>query len=339
MQVSTIGLDIAKNVFHLVGQNRAGREVLKKRLKRAQVLAYFAQLEACVVGIEACGGAHHWARELGKLGHEAKLIPAQVVKGYVPGVKNDYNDAAGICEAATRPRVRTVAVKTLEQHDIQTLHRMRAAALKQRTGTGNRIRGLLAEYGVVFGRGLATLRKALPEVLEDADNALSALARELLAGQLEKLRALDEEVHGYDRRLAQVQRQHPAAKRLGEVRGIGPVTATALVGALGDGRQFRNGRAMSAALGLVPGQHTSGDKPMLLGITKRGDPYLRTLLVHGARALLSHAAGHDDRLSRWALELAARRGKHKATVALANKLARIAWVVLAREEPFDPARA
>lgn len=339
MKVSTIGLDISKQVFHLVGQNEAGREVLRKKLKRAQVLKHFARLEPCRVGIEACGGAHHWGRELTKVGHDVRLVPTRVAKAYVPGAKNDFNDAAGICEAVRRPQVRTVPVKTTEQQDLQALHRVREAAVKQRTGVSNRIRGLLMEYGVVLPRGMDKLRKRLPEVLEDAENGLNAMFRELLAGQYDKLVGLDEEVGEYDRRLKRVQREHAAAKRLGEVCGLGPVTSTALLATMGDARQFRNGRAMSAAIGLVPRQYTTGGKPVLLGISKGGNPYLRTLLIHGARSVLRHAAGKPDRLSRWALELKARRGTHKATVAVANKLARIAWVVLAREERFDPAKA
>lgn len=339
MKVSMIGLDIAKNVFHLVGQARSGHEVAKKRLRRSQVLAYFARQEPCLVGMEACAGSHYWARELEALGHEARLVPAKAVKAYVPGAKNDYNDARGICEALKSPRVRAVAVKTPAQHDLQALHRLRSAALKQRTALVNRVRGLLGEYGLVMPQGVASVRRCLPELLEDADNALSGLFRELLSEQYQELVRLDEQLHSHDRRLARIAREHPDARRLGEVRGIGPVLSSALPAHIGDGHQFANGRGFAASIGLVPHQHTTGGKPRLLGISKRGDAYLRSLFVHGARSVLRHAAGRDDRLSRWALQLQARRGHHIAVVALANKLARIAWVVLAREERFDPARA
>lgn len=339
MQVSMIGLDIAKSVFHLVGQTRTGREVMKKRLRRSQVLAFFAQLPPCVVGMETCGGAHHWAREFEKLGHEVRLVAPKAVKAYVPGAKNDYNDARGICEALRSPRVRAVAVKSVEQQDIQALHRLRRAGVKQRTGTVNRLRGLLAEYGLVMPKGIAKARARVPELLEDADNGLSERFRELLAEQYQELVHLDEQVSAYDRRLASVQRHYEPARRLAEVPGIGPVLCSAVAAGIGNGHPFRNGRGFAASIGVVPHQHSTGGKPRLLGISKRGDPYLRGLFINGARAVLSRAAGKEDPLSRWALQVQQRRGFNIACVALANKLARIAWALLARGERFDPARA
>lgn len=339
MQASIIGLDIAKSVFHLVGQSRSGAEVLRKKLRRAQVLSYFIQLEPCLVGIEACGGAHYWGRELQRLGHRLRLLPPRAVKAYLNGAKNDYNDAAAICEALKNPRIHAVAVKSVEQQDWQMLHGLRQAAVKQRTALANRLRGQLAEHGVVVARGIGTLRRRLPEVLEEADNALSALARELFAEQYQELLRLDEQVHRFDQRLAGIVREHEVPARLAQVCGIGPLLSSALPAHFGDARQFGNGRALAACIGLVPHQHSSGGKPRLLGISKRGNAYLRSLFINGARAVLSHAQGREDRLSRWALALAARRPYNVAVVALANKLARIAWVVLARGEAFDPARA
>ncbi len=339
MKVSSIGLDIAKNVFHLVGQNKAGREVLKKRLRRSQVLRFFAQHERCRVGIEACGGSHYWAREFEELGHEVGLIPAQVVKAYVPGTKHDYNDARGICEALSRPGVRTVAVKSVGQQDIQALHRVRRVTMDTRKALANQMRGLLAEYGIVIGKGLPALRRGIPEVLEDAENGLSEAFRALLGGQYEELRHLDERMGEHDRQLKRLQRNHEPARRLSEVPGIGPIVSTAALAHLGNGSAYRNGRGFAACIGLVPRQYTTGGKPVLMGISKRGDAYLRTQFIHGARSVLSRAPGKHDRLSRWAVQLQARRGHNIATVALANKLARISWALLAHGERFDPKRA
>jgi len=339
MKVSMIGLDIAKNVFHLVGQTRSGREVLKKRLRRAQVIGYFAQCEPCVVGIETCSGAHHFGRELERLGHTVRLVPARAVKPYVTGAKNDDNDAAAICEALKNPRLHPVAVKSVAQQDLQALHRLREAAHKERTALANRLRGVLAEYGLVMPKGIATLRARLPALLEDGENGFSALLRELLAEHYEALCELDARVQRFDQRLRRVQREHPAARRLSEVRGLGPVLASALPAFIGDGHQYASARGFAAAIGLVPHQASTGGKTRLLGISKRGNRYLRNAFIHGARAVLNRAGEHDDRLSRWALRVRARRGTNRATVALAHKLARIAWVVLARAERFDPAHA
>lgn len=339
MKVSTIGMDTAKNVFHVIGLDARGHEVMKKKLRRRQVAEFFANLEPCVVGIEACSGAHHWGRTLGAFGHQTPLVTPRSVKAYVPGAKNDYNDARGICEALSRPTVRKLTVKTVAQQDLQALHRLRSAAVRQRTALVNRLRGLLAEYGLVMPKGIGHARRQIPELLEDAENGLSGLFRELLAEQYEELVRLDQQVRIHDRRVKQAQREHDGARRLGEVRGLGPLCSTALAAHLGDGRQFSNGRGFAASLGLVPHQHSSGGDPRLLGISKRGDPYLRWLLVNGARSVLEHAPGKEDRLSRWVLALSNRRGFNVAAVALANKLARIAWAIIAHNRSFDPARA
>ena len=255
---------------------------------------YFANLPACVVGMEGCGSAHYWARELRELGHEVRLVPAQHVKAYVRGNKNDYNDARAIGEAAQRPDMRFVRVKTVEQQDVQALHRMRQARVKERTALCNQVRGLLAEYGIVVAQGVGTLRRRVPEVLEDAENGLSDFLRPLLGRCYEQLCEVDAHIEFYTRALHEHARSNEAVKRLQTVPGFGPVVASVFHAFVGDGGEYRRGRDVSAALGLVPKQHSSGGKTVLLGISKRGDGYLRSLLVHGARSVLQRAAQRED---------------------------------------------
>lgn len=339
MKITTIGLDIAKSVFHLVAVNQVGRFIKKKQLKRKQVLAHTARLEPCTIAMEACGGANYWAREFKAQGHQVKLIAPQYVKPYVKGNKNDYNDAEAIAEAAQRPSMRFVPIKSTEQQDVQNFHRQRERIKKERTALGNQIRGLLAEYGLVINKGIPAVRKALPLILENAENGLTPLARELFAELLEELRELDQRFERCEKRIKTVSQENELCRRLDEVLGIGPLTASAAYAAAGDGKDFVNGRHFSAWLGLVPGQHSSGGKPVMLGISKRGNAYLRTLFIHGARAVLRHSGQKKDRFSRWAQALLARRGHNRACVAVANKLARIAWVVMAKGERYRPALA
>jgi len=289
MQVTTIGIDVAKNVFQLHGVDSRGRVVLRKRLVREKLLAFVANLPRCVIGMEACASAHHWAREIGKVGHEVKLINPKFVKAYVKSNTSDPNDAEGICEAVSRPSMRFVPVKTVEQQELLALHRVRAQLTKTRTALVNQIRGLLAERGVVVSRGISRLRAALPAILEDQDGRLGSLMRELIAEMSERLRLSDERIKRYDLKLSQLCAQDQRCQRLVAVEGIGSLAATAMVGAVGDAGQFRNGRELSAWLGLVPGHRKSGNREVMLGISKRGDRYLRTLLIHGARAVaMSH---------------------------------------------------
>ncbi len=334
MKISRIGMDIAKNVFQLHGVDSHEQSVLKKKLKRSEVLAYFRSLEACKVGIEACGGAHHWARSLVAMGHSVVLIAPQFVKPYVKTNKNDAADACAICEAMSRPGMRFVPIKSVAQQDIQAVHRVRSELVKQRTAKGNQIRGLLAEYGLVVHKRIECLRVALPELLEDAENGLTGEFRALLDGLRLDLVKLDERVGEMDDQIAQSCRGSEAAKRLQQIPGIGPVTASALIAAVGDGRGFKRGRDMAAFLGLVPRQHSSGGKDKLLGISKRGDSYLRTLLIHGARSVQRVAAHKTDPRSRWLNAVSARRHKNIAAVALANKNARMAWALLAKGEAY-----
>lgn len=337
MKVSLVGLDIAKSIFHLSAVNQAGKQVKKKVLKRPQVLSFFSQLEPCTVAMEACGSAHHWARQFQALGHQVKLIAPQYVKPFVKGNKNDYNDALGIAEAAQRPNMRFVPIKSLEQHDIQMVHRLRERLVKNRTALVNQIRGLLAEYGLVINKGVAAVRTELPFILEDAENGLTVMARESFFTLHEELKELDEKHQACEKKVIEINRSHEACQRLDEIIGIGPVTATAVYAAIGDGHDFENGRHFSAWAGLVPKQHSSGGKANLMGISKRGNAYLRTLFIHGARAVLRYAEGKEDSFSRWATSLKERRGSNKACVAVANKLARMAWVILAKDERYRPA--
>lgn len=338
-EITTIGLDLAKNVFHVVGCDARGKVVLRKRLSRRQVRPWFAKQRRCLVGLEACGSAHYWGRELESLGHEVRLIPAQHVKAYLRGNKNDYNDALAIAEAVVRPEMRFVAIKTVEEQDIQALHRLRSGLIRERTALCNQLRGLLAEYGIVLPKGVAALKRRLPEVLEDAENGLSDRFRRLIHEAWQQLQALEARLKFYDEEVACVAKAHEACQRLQTIPGFGPVVASVFYSRIGHGEAFRRGRDVAASLGLVPRQHSSGGKEVLLGISKRGDSYLRGLLIHGARAVIRQAGNKSDRLSRWVRRLVERRGHNKAVVALANKLARIGWAVLAHQTTYRAGEA
>lgn len=337
MEITTVGLDLAKNVFQLHGVDKKGKTVLTKKLTRNKVLPFFANMAPCLIGMEATGSANHWARELKKLGHTVRLISPQFVKPYRKSSKNDQNDAEAICEAVGRPSMRFVEPKTKEQQDIQSLHRIRQRLISDRTARANQLRGLLAEYGIIVPKGISRLRKALPFILEDAENGLSPLARELFGDLYQQLLELDTKVAAYDRKLKQIFMASPVCRRLAKVEGVGPLTATALIAAAGNGKSFNNGRQMAAWLGLVPRQYSSGNKQRLLGITKRGDSYLRTLLIHGARSAVLAAQKKQDGRSRWLNALRERRNKNIAAVALANKNARVLWALLTSEEEYRAA--
>lgn len=329
-KVSVLGIDLAKNVFELCGQDAAGRVVHRKRLRRAQLLQEIAQLPVCRVGMEACAGAHRWAREIRTLGHTVKLIPAQYVKPYVKGNKTDRNDAEAICEATARAHVPEVAIKSPAQQALQAYHRARSLLVKQRTALGNALRGLLAEFGQIGPRGAAALRRTVSTAL--ADQGLPGLLREALQAQWSQLLALDEQIAQMDRRLDALALSDPLSKPMLAVPGIGPKTATAVVAAVGDAQVFGSGRAMAAWLGVVPRQHSSGERQQLGGITKRGDPYLRGLLIHGARSALR--TRRDDPQLAWARRVEQRRGHNKAVVALANKNARILWALMVSGQSY-----
>lgn len=328
MKITTVGLDIAKNVFHVVGINPTGKMMTKKKFSRSKVLSYFGNLPTCTVAMEACGSSHYWARQIEKLGHRVKLIAPRYVKPYVQGSKNDYNDALAIAEASFRPKMHFVTIKTIEQQDEQALHRLKAGVTSQRTQVCNQLRGLLAEYGIVIPSGITKLRNAIPLILEDGENGLTGRFRELLHHGYQQLQELDRHIKAYDHQLQQMVKANEAAQRLMSIPGYGPVVSSVFLSAIGDGQAFSRGRDVSAYIGLVPRQHSTGDKQVLLGISKRGNRYLRGLLIHGARAVVKNAANKGDKLSVWVDDLVKRRGKNKATVALANKLARIGWAVL-----------
>jgi transposase len=334
MQITRIALDLAKNVIQVHAVDRAGKSVLRKPFKRSHLLPFFRDLPSCEIGMEACASAHDWGRKLQALGHQVQLLPPQYVKPFVLGQKNDANDAAAICAAMARPEIPRVPVKTVAQQDRQALHRVRQLRMKHRTALINQIRGLLAEYGIAIAQGPGKLRREIPELLEDADNGLSFEFRELLSDLYEELRLLQASIDTLTERIERQVRLDVDGRRLLEVPGVGPITASALLATVGDARQFRNGRQMAAFLGLVPRQHSSGGKTRLLGIHKGGDSYLRGLLVHGARSVLRTAADKPDDRSRWLMSLATRRHRNIAIVAQANKTARIVWAILTTEQRY-----
>lgn len=336
-EVATIiGLDIAKLVFVAVGMNDRGKVLWKKKLARSEVLTCFAQLAVARIGIEACAGAHYWARRLNAQGHDAKLIAAQHVKPFVSGGKNDWNDAQAIAEVRSRAETKYVPINTETQQDLQMLHRARQALLAERTGLVCRLRAFAGEYGKVFATGVTKFRKGIAGWLGDADNSLSVQAIATMRELLEQLDEKEVRLNDYDARVARAANEDERARRLMQVPGIGKLTATAVVASVADPRHFPSSRDLSANLGLVPRQHSSGGKDRLFGITKRGDGYLRTLLIHCARAALRTAAEKPDRMLRWALQVQQRRGARVAAVALANKLARIVWALLANGGDYQP---
>ena len=337
-KLSRVGIDLAKNVFQLHGIDRHEKTIWCRRLTRDNWLtALLDKVEpGCVIGMEACTGAHHWARHLQAQGFTVKLIAPQFVKPYVKSNKNDANDAEAVCEAMSRPNMRFVAVKTVEQQDIQAVHRIRSELIGHRTAKGNQIRGLVAEYGLVAPQQLARLRASVPDWLEDAENGLTSRFRGLLNGLWNDLKTLDHRVVELDHEINMIAQNDPVAKRLQQLRGVGPMVATALVATVGNAEQFANGRQMAASLGLTPRQHSSGGKDRLVGISKRGDAHLRSILIHGARSVIRTAKLKDDRLSQWVTSLATRRHPNVAAVALANKTARIAWAMLRHGTDYEP---
>jgi transposase len=341
MKATRVGVDLAKNVFQVHGVGRDERPILRRKLSRNTWINELVQRiePGCEIGMEACAGAHHWARELQARGYAVKLIAPQFVKPYVKSQKNDANDAEAICEAMSRKSMRFVAVKTVVQQDIQATHRVRRQLIETRTAKANQIRGLVAEYGLVVPQGLAQLRIAVPLWLEDAGNGLTGDFRWLVNGLWGDLLTLDGRIKELDRKIESVVRSDPLARRLMQLRGVGPITATALVATVGDGAQFKNGRQMAASLGITPGQHSSGGKERLLGITKRGDAQLRASLIHGARAVIRTAKNKDDKLSRWITALVQRRHPNVVAVALANKTVRIAWAMMRTGADYQPALA
>jgi len=337
-QITTVGIDLAKSVFQIHAVDGRGRVVLRKQLQRKQVAAFFANLPPCLIAIEACGSSHYWARTLSEYGHSVKLMPPQYVKPYVKTNKHDAADAEAISEAVSRPNMRFVAVKTPEQQSLLALHRAREGFIKARTAQTNQIRGLLSEFGLVIPKGIGAIARALPECLEDAENGLPGTFRALLARLGAHLRELTRQVRELEGEIQQWHRHNAASLRLEKVPGIGPLTASALVASVGDVSHFKNARQLAAWLGLVPRQHATGGKPLLLGISKHGDGYVRKLLIHGARSVVRVSA-HKAQPDPWLEGLLRRRHKNVPAVALANKNARIAWALLAHDRDYEPSYA
>lgn len=335
MNFKTIGLDIAKSIFHLICLDQYGNQLFKKKLRRSQLLSYFANLDPCIVAIEGCAGSYYWQRELTKLGHTVKLLPAQHVKAHLRGNKNDYNDALAIAEASRVPTIREVTPKSIDQQSMQALHRLRDKAIRERTALSNQLRGLLAEFGIIFPQGLSKIREGLYSVLEDAENDLTHTLRAALALKHSQFMQLDDLVLEFKRLIKDAGAEHSQVDLLQSIPGYGEILSTAYYSVIGDGKAFTKGRDASASLGVVPKQHSSGDKTHLLGISKRGDKYLRKMLINGARSVVNHAHKKDDVLSVWVTRLIERRGKNKATVALANKLARIGWAIIQSGKPYQ----
>lgn len=333
MKITTVGFDLAKNVFQVHGIDEHGKIALRKQLRRGQVLEFFVNLPACLIGMEACGSAHHWARKLQGLGHTARLVSPQFVKPYVKTNKNDAADAEAICEAVTRPNMRFVPIKNVEQQGVLALHRVRQGFVKARTAQANQIRGLLAEFGVILPQGIAQLFTKLPEVLEDATNELPDLMRALTHRLMEHLKELDHRAKEIEAQLAAWHGENELSRKVAAIPGIGLLGASALAATVGNAKNFSSGRQLAAWLGLVPRQNSSGGKNVLLGMSKRGDAYLRTLLIHGARAVI-YRARQNPNGSGWLHKLIGRRNANVAAVALANKNARIAWALLARDRQY-----
>jgi transposase len=331
--IKVLGIDLAKNVFQLHGTDAKGKCVLRKRLSREKLIEFVAQLTPCTIGIEACTGAHYWARVFEGMGHTVKMMAPQFVKPYIKSNKNDSNDARGIAEAVTRPDMKFVPIKKIAQQDILLFHRARALLIKQRTAQANQIRGLLAEYGIIIAKGITHLEKLL-DVLEINKEKLTVKSLDIFKKLNEQFKAYNSDIDEYDKQIELVANQDVRCKELMKIEGVGPMTASAAVATIGDARVFKNEREVSAWLGLVPKQHSSGNTIRLSGISKRGDCYVRTLLIHGARTVVKSCQNKMDGRSLWVADKKNRCGYNKAAVALANKNARIIWAILATGECY-----
>lgn len=334
MKLTTVGIDLAKNVFQVHGIDQHGKVLLRKQLRRDQMATFFVNLSPCLIGMEACGSAHHWARKLQSMGHTVRLMAPQFVKPYVKTNKNDAADAEAICEAVDRPNMRFVPIKNIEQQAVLALHRVRQGFVKARTAQANQIRGLLGEFGLIVPQGIGYIASRVPQLIEDAANELPGSFRVLVQRLLDHLKDLGRQVEELETQIQAWHRASDLSTRLAQVPGIGPITASALVASVGDAKNFENGRQMAAWLGLVPRQHSSGGKSNLLGMSKRGDSYLRTLLIHGARSVI-YRAGQKANPCSWINAVVQRRNKNIAAVALANKNARIVWALLAHDRRYE----
>ena len=334
MNITTLGIDIAKNIFQVHGVDRWGKKVINKAITRNKLPEFINNLPPCLIGMEACSGSNYWGQKFTEMGHEVKLISPQFVKPYVKSNKNDALDAEAICEAVDRPNMRFVAIKNKEQQDIQCIHKVRARLVRERTARANQIRGLLHEYGIVIPLGINRVKDDVPKILREEGNGLTSCGRELFLDLYTELRNIDFKVREYDKKIALICESNPMCKLLCKLPGIGALTATAITALIGNITVFKNGRELAAYLGLVPKQASSGGKSRLLGISKRGDRYVRCLLIHGARAVLFCAKNLPAKKTNWLNELTTRRGFNRAVVALANKNARVIWALMTKGEEF-----
>lgn len=334
MNNTLIGLDIAKNVFHSVELDHRGQPASRRKYTRAQLKRVFSNKDSTTIAMEACASAHYWGRLFENMGHKVALLPPQHVKAYLRGQKNDYNDARAIAEAQYHGAIRGVPIKSVEQQDEQAFHRIRKQRIAEQTRTANQIRGLLGEYGIIIPKGISRVRKEIPLILEDPENGLTPWFRELLNREYQRFIVLQEEIAWFDEKLSQQTSEDPVCNRLCEIPGFGKVVSSVVKSWMGTGKQFKRGREASAALGVVPKQYSSGGKDRLYGITKRGDAYVRSQVIHGARSVAMQASKKEDSLSCWITKLIERRGFNKAVVALANKLIRIAWAVVSKGERY-----
>jgi len=337
MTVRVIGIDLAKNVFQLHGVDRHGHAVLRRRVRRESLMTLIATLEPCLIGIEACTGAFYWQRQFEACGHTVKIIAPQYVKPFVRHQKNDPNDAEAICTAVRQPNMRFVPKKTLAQQDIQALHRARQRLVNHRTALISQMRGLLLDRGIAIAVSATRARRLIPEVLSQPNQEITHLMRETIASLYAFMLQIDERIRAFDKQIAVIFKASEPCQRIAKIAGVGPKTATAIIAAIGDGSDFKNGRHLSAWLGLVPRQHSSGDRRVMMGISKRGSQHLRTLLVHGARAVVRTAVRKTDPRSAWVNDLRRRRGHNRATVAVANKNARVIWAVLRTGDQYHAA--
>lgn len=333
--LSVVGVDLAKSIFHFCGVTKRGRILFRKREYRSDVLSFVAKLPKCIIAMESCGGSSYWAREFEALGHKVKLIAPQFVKPFVKSNKNDHADAEAICEAALRPTMRFVSPKTVEKQDIQSMHRVRERLVRNRTALSNEIRGLLLEYGVTIPQGISQIRKNLTEILEKNQNKLTERTLRLMRLLKEEFDECDNRITTLMQELKAYHKDSALCQRITEVGGVGVLGASAVVSYVGSINNFKNGRSFSAYFGLVPRQHSTGGKANLLGISKRGDKYIRKLLIHGARTVITHLKDKKDPRSCWIRSLVERRGYNIACVALANKNARIIWAIMAHDQEYD----
>ncbi len=335
MNYKLISIDLAKNVFQVALLNQQNKLVSNKKVARKNLLHTLRQYQPTLVVMEACYSSNHWGRAIEKMGHTVKLIPARLVKAFLIGNKNDANDALAIAEAAQRPKIHFVRVKSIEQQDIQSLQRVRELLVKQRTANANQLRGLLAEYGVVMGKTKSDLMNSIPLALEDAQNELSSVARSFIQRLYFRQKQLEDEIKIITQQMVSCASQHEDYQLLSGIPGVGPIVASSIMGSINSISEFKNGRQLSAWLGLTPSQYSSGDNNRLGKITKRGNQTLRKLLIQGARAVINWCDKKDDPLSKWLQELKKRTHNCKLTVALANKLARIIWAVLTKGSPYS----